>query len=83
MQYFNQGAKTLSYLASTQMFKEHYKMEPGEMQRLMSWIYIPWTIKVVYGILSDNLPICGSHRRSYIFIGAILQISTYVALAAG
>jgi MFS family permease len=56
-------------------------MEPSEMQLLMSYVGIPWTIKIVYGIVSDNFPICGSHRRSYIFIGSIMQIISSVALA--
>ena len=56
-------------------------MGPGEMQILFSYIGIPWTIKIVYGIVSDNFPIFGSHRRSYIFIGACLQTFSSLTLA--
>ena len=74
MQYFNQGAKTLVHLANTQNFKEHYKMEPSDMQYYSSFVYIPWTIKILYGLVSDNFPIFGSHRRSYIILGALMQM---------
>ena len=42
---------------------------------------IPWTIKIVYGLLSDNLPICGSHRRSYLVIGSFMQLAAMMSLA--
>jgi MFS-type transporter involved in bile tolerance (Atg22 family) len=39
-------------------------------------------MRIVYGILSDNLPICGSHRRSYLFLSAILQVISMSLLVA-
>ena len=56
-------------------------MEPSTMQFLFSYIGIPWTIKIVYGIISDNFPICGSHRRSYLVIGSLLQIISMSVLS--
>jgi len=44
------------------------------MQYYFSFISIPWTIKIVYGLVSDNFPICGSHRRAYIILGALMQL---------
>ena len=35
---------------------------------------LPWSIKIIYGFLSDNVPIFGSRRRSYLYIGALMQI---------
>ena len=34
-------------------------------------IAFPWAIKIVYGFISDNIPICGSRRKSYILMSAI------------
>jgi len=39
----------------------------------MSIIHIPWSIKIVYGLLSDNVPIAGSNRKSYIILMGIIQ----------
>ena len=51
------------------------------MQFLFSYIGIPWTIKLLYGIVSDNFPICGSHRRSYLVIGSLLQMTSMTLLS--
>lgn len=38
------------------------------MTLYMSIIHIPWSVKIIYGIISDNLPIAGTRRKSYIVI---------------
>lgn len=72
MQYFNQGTKILVSLASSDLFKAYYKLEPGHVQSIMAFIAIPWSTKIVYGLISDNFPICGSRRKSYLVIAAFL-----------
>jgi hypothetical protein len=47
-------------------------MDPGTMTAYMSVIHIPWTIKIIYGLISDNIPLFGSNRKSYIVIMGIL-----------
>ena len=34
MQYFNQGTKVLVYLASSDLFKAYYHLDPGRVQTL-------------------------------------------------
>jgi hypothetical protein len=42
------------------------------MAGLMSMIYLPWSVKILYGLLSDNLPLFGSRRKSYcVLLGMI------------
>ena len=37
-------------------------------------------IKILYGLMSDNVPICGSRRKAYLFILAVMNfVSLYVA----
>jgi MFS family permease len=43
------------------------------MQILTSIINVPSTIKVVYGFYADNVPLCGSKRRSYLAVNGLLQ----------
>lgn len=53
-------------------FKEHLKLQPAEMQLLSSFISFPWCIKLVYGLIADNVPIYGSKRKSYLVINGLL-----------
>lgn len=56
-------------------------MEPGEVQTLMAFAFLPWSVKIIYGLISDNIPLFGSKRKSYLLIMAILQSVTMVVLA--
>lgn len=39
-----------------------------------SLITLPWSLKVIYGIITDNVPIFGLKRRPYLIFFAFLQI---------
>jgi hypothetical protein len=67
-QYFNQGCKALLSLAVKDYFKEYLQLEPGHTAVLQSFISFPWSIKLFYGIISDNLPIFGFKRKSYVIL---------------
>ena len=43
------------------------------MAELGSIIGFPWTIKLIYGLLSDNVPILGYKRKSYVVIMGMMQ----------
>lgn len=55
------------------LFKQYLGLEPAEMQVLTSMISFPWCLKLVYGLIADNVPIYGSRRRSYVFINGLLS----------
>lgn len=80
MQYFNQGTKVLVYLASSDLFKTYYDLDPGRVQAIQAFTFLPWSLKIFYGLVSDNLPIFGSRRKSYLIIGALLQFFTMIML---
>jgi hypothetical protein len=56
------------------------KMDPGDMTKYMSIIHIPWSIKILYGLISDNVPIAGTRRKSYIILMGILQFIALVLI---
>src|SRR5581483_9407162 len=56
---------------------------PAELAAIAVWLTLPWTIKMVFGQLADSVPILGSQRRSYVFIGACLVASGLIILAGG
>ena len=41
---------------------------------------LPWNYKVIYGVMSDTLPIGGSNRRSYIALAGFLGIAGFIGL---
>jgi hypothetical protein len=63
----------LAVLAYKDYFKTTLKLEPGSMQAYTSIIHIPWSLKIIYGLISDNVPIFGYRRKSYIVIMGLIQ----------
>ena len=61
--------------------KEVLKFSPTEMSVFMTMIIFPWTIKPLYGLISDFLPIFGSRRKSYFILTGILGAGAYLALS--
>jgi len=55
-------------------------MDPGDMTMYMSMIHIPWSIKIIYGLISDNIPIAGTRRKSYIILMGLLQFTSLMAI---
>ena len=41
---------------------------------------MPWSFKIIYGLISDNFPIFGSRRKSYLLIGSFTQFFTMLYL---
>lgn len=40
----------------------------GEISRFMAIMALPWSFKPIYGLISDFVPLRGSHRRSWLII---------------
>lgn len=81
MVYFNQGFKIFLSLAVMDYFKLYLKLEPSYSQYLISLVSLPWSFKILYGLVADNIPICGSRRKSYIIINGVLQFASMIVLA--
>lgn len=78
--YFVEGALGLARLAQTFLLKDEMHMGPAEMSALTGAFALPWTIKPLYGFLSDGFPLFGYRRRSYLIICGLLGAFTYIAL---
>src|SRR4029078_10326626 len=68
--YFAYGPLWLIYVSRDMWIKERLTLSAAELAGLGVWLSLPWTMKMVFGQLVDSTPIFGSHRRSYIGIGA-------------
>lgn len=68
-------------MAVKDLFKDYLKLEPDYTQFLNSIISIPWTCKILYGLIADNFPIMGSRRRSYIILNGLTLAFVLLTLA--
>jgi MFS family permease len=61
---------------------------PAALGALMALLAVPWTIKPVFGLLSDFVPLFGSRRRNYLLLAngvaaASLLLLAFIPLAPG
>src|SRR5262247_1837946 len=81
MVYFAYGALGLTGIAEAFWIKQALTMTPAQLAALAVWLTLPWTVKMVFGELVDTVPLFGSQRRNYIFIGASLIAAGLILLA--
>jgi len=79
--YFVQGILGLSRLAVSFFLKDDIALSPAEVSALMGVAALPWTIKPVFGFLSDGLPIFRYRRRPYLILSGILGAIAWVSMA--
>lgn len=80
--YFVEGALGLARLAQTFLLKDEMHLGPAEMSALSGLFTLPWTIKPLYGFLSDGVPLFGYRRRSYLILVGLLGCVSYAAVGA-
>ena len=62
------------------LFKEYMKLEPAEVQLYDGLIALPWSFKIFYGFLSDNILIFKSKRRGHILLNCACCIVAILSL---
>lgn len=82
MVYFAYGALGIVAIAQSFWVKNALTMTPAELAGLGVWLTLPWAVKMVFGELVDSVPILGSQRRIYVFIGAALVAAGLLLMAA-
>src|SRR5580765_6982184 len=81
MVYFAYGALGLIDVTRDLWIKESLSFTPSQLAGLSVWFTLPWTVKMVFGELVDTVPIFGSQRRAYVFIGAGMIAVSFVLLS--
>ena len=69
---FVQGAITLSDLSVQYLFKDDYHLTPAQVSIVSGITGIPWIIKPVWGMISDNISLFGYRRKTYLMICGLL-----------
>ena len=67
-------------LAAQDLFKAYYHLEPGHVQSLTAYISLPFSLKIVIGLISDSVPIFGSRRKAYILMAGMTQFTSMLLL---
>ena len=73
IQYANGGLKFLMILALQDFFKNYYKLSPSESQFYITLIWLPWSLKFIFGITADSIPIFGSRKKNWIILWGAIQ----------
>ncbi len=79
--YFVQGILGLARLAVSFFLKDDLGLSPAEVAALTGISALPWTIKPLFGFISDGLPIFGYRRRPYLILSGFLGTISWLALA--
>eukprot|EP00164_Ancoracysta_twista_P004565 GFYU01006160.1.p1 GENE.GFYU01006160.1~~GFYU01006160.1.p1 ORF type:complete len:474 (-),score=110.91 GFYU01006160.1:77-1498(-) len=78
--YFVQGAARISRLAWTFFLKHDLKSSPADIQNVQGSQTVPWTIKPIYGILSDFVPIAGYRRKPYLMFSGLIGVVAWLLM---
>ncbi|XP_042037350.1 probable folate-biopterin transporter 4 [Salvia splendens] len=78
--YFTQGFRSFVWTAVSYLLKDKLKLSPSASQFVTTIAFFPWSIKPVYGILSDCIPIGGRKRIPYLIIATLLSLFPWLVL---
>lgn len=59
---------------------KQWGQSPAEITAFMAILALPWSIKPLFGLISDFLPIGGSRRRSYLLVTSLAATLGLLAL---
>lgn len=79
--YFVQGILGLARLAVSFFLKDDLGLTPAEVAALTGIATAPWTIKPLFGFISDGFPLFGYRRRPYLVLSGILGAISWLAMA--
>eukprot|EP01047_Picozoa_sp_COSAG01_P022035 COSAG01_NODE_1297_length_10848_cov_60.004279_9_plen_324_part_00 len=83
--YFLQGSRVgFTYLATDYYYRDPVDglgLSPAEAQALIAVSGLPWSVKPLFGVLCDAVPLCGTHRKGYLGLMGTLGTVGYVLMA--
>ncbi len=82
--YFVQGfAEPKAGIAAQPIFfllKEDLKLTAGDTATFLALVGVAWTVKPLYGLLSDLVPLAGYRRRSYLLVTTAMAALGWLVL---
>lgn len=80
LSYANLGFVVFFNLEVKDFLKHYLLVEPYQLQMTTALLYIPWSIKLLYGILSDCVPINGYRRKNYLIMNGFIGFFTILMI---
>ncbi len=80
--YFTQGAVGITSVGLP-VYLRKMGWTITEIATASSLIAIPWVLKIVYGLISDCLPLAGYRRKSYLILFPLLAAAAWLILSLG
>lgn len=80
--YFVQGAMAISQLAVSFFLKDDLGLSPAEVASMVGIAMLPWTVKPLYGLISDGFPVFGYRRRPYLLLSSVLGIFAWLSMGS-
>lgn len=77
--YFVQGALGISGIALP-LFLRSLEWSVAEITTVTSVAALPWTVKILYGLVSDTIPLLGYRRKSYLVVCSIISSIGWLSL---
>lgn len=81
--YFVQGILGLSGLAFTFYLNEVMRLSVAQITTMVSITTIPWTVKPLYGMVSDSFPLKKLRRKPYIILGCLMASAGWFVFVKG
>ncbi|XP_010545215.1 PREDICTED: probable folate-biopterin transporter 4 [Tarenaya hassleriana] len=78
--YFTQGFRSFVWTAVSYQLKDRLQLSPSASQFVFSVAFFPWSIKPLYGIISDCIPIRRKKRTPYLMISTVLSLVPWLLL---
>jgi hypothetical protein len=72
--------QTLGYLPMNHLFKDTLHLDSAKAATFFSLAMMPWTFKVVAGLLVDGVPLFGSRRRVYLMLSAFSALAMWLLM---
>lgn len=64
-----------------QWLKDDIGMGPATQSTFYASVFVPWSLKPLYGWLSEAVPIAGRRRQPYVVAASLLSAATYAVAA--
>jgi MFS family permease len=79
--YFVQGSGGIVGIAEAVILREQLGLDFAQMGLIAAASIIPWSIKPLYGLLTDLVPIGGFRRKPYLHFAPFLAVAGYAWIA--
>jgi len=80
--YFVQGAMGIAALAKLYFLKNEVALNEVQFATITALAILPFTIKPLYGLISDFFPIFGRRRKFYLCIGSVINSVSWILLSS-